>query len=42
VGVEPDVVVHEAARPVNGSLPAKDDAMLRAALDVARNALAAR
>ncbi len=42
VGVEPDVVVHQTARPVNGSTAAKDDAMLRAALDVARNALAAR
>jgi carboxyl-terminal processing protease len=36
VGVEPDVLVHQAARPVDGGLPAKDDAMLGAALAVAR------
>ena len=32
VGVEPDVVVHQAARPINGALAMKDDAMLTAAL----------
>jgi carboxyl-terminal processing protease len=36
VGVEPDVLVQQAARPVNGAVPAKDDAMLTAALGVAR------
>lgn len=38
VGVEPDVVVHQAARPINGSVAGKDDAMLAAALQIARNA----
>ena len=38
VGVEPDVVVHQAARPINDVVAPKDDAMLTAALDVARNA----
>ena len=32
VGVEPDVVVHQTARPVNGALAIKDDGMLTAAL----------
>jgi carboxyl-terminal processing protease len=40
VGVEPDVVVRQAARPVNGAVVSKDDAMLDAALTIARtNAL---
>lgn len=38
VGVEPDVMVHQTARPVDGSVTPKDDAMLTAALDVARGA----
>jgi carboxyl-terminal processing protease len=37
VGVEPDVVVHQAAKPINGSVASKDDAMLNAALQIARN-----
>jgi carboxyl-terminal processing protease len=40
VGVEPDVAVRQAARPVDGkavSLASADDAMLSAALEVARN-----
>ena len=37
VGVEPDVIVHQAAKPVNGSVVAKDDATLNAALQIARN-----
>jgi carboxyl-terminal processing protease len=37
VGVEPDVLVHQAARPLDGALPPKDDAMLAAALAVARD-----
>jgi carboxyl-terminal processing protease len=36
VGVEPDVIVRQAARPINGAA-AQDDAMLTAALEVARN-----
>ena len=28
VGVEPDVVVHQAAKPINGAIAEKDDAML--------------
>jgi carboxyl-terminal processing protease len=38
VGVEPDVVVHQVARPINGAVAAKDDAMLNAALQEARKA----
>jgi carboxyl-terminal processing protease len=38
VGVEPDVEVHQAARPVNGALAVKDDAMLAAALAIAQKA----
>ena len=42
VGVEPDVLVHQAARPIDGALPAaaanRDDAMINAALEVARTA----
>jgi carboxyl-terminal processing protease len=38
VGVEPDLVVHQAARPVNGTVVNKEDAMLEAALEVARKA----
>jgi carboxyl-terminal processing protease len=38
VGVEPDKVVHQAARPINGAVAAKDDAMLTAALEIARKA----
>ncbi len=38
VGVEPDVVVHQTARPINGVVAGKDDAMLNAAMQVARNA----
>ena len=39
VGVQPDVLVHLAARPVDGSMaarPSEEDAMLAAALQVAR------
>ena len=40
-GVEPDVLVHQAARPIDGAWPPTaanhDDAMLNAALEVARN-----
>ena len=36
VGVEPDLLVRMAARPVNGRLPAGGDAMLQAAADTAR------
>jgi carboxyl-terminal processing protease len=40
VGVEPDVVVHRTARPINGSLAVKEDAMLNVALGIAqKNAL---
>jgi carboxyl-terminal processing protease len=38
VGVEPDVVVRQAAKPINGAIANKDDAMLTAALQIARNA----
>ena len=38
VGVEPDRVVHQTARPVNGVLAMKDDAMLTEALQVAQKA----
>ncbi len=38
VGVEPDVVVRQAAKPINGAVAGKDDAMLDAALQIARNA----
>ncbi len=37
VGVEPDVVVRQAAKPINGTVVGKDDAMLSAALQIARN-----
>jgi carboxyl-terminal processing protease len=37
VGVEPDVVVHQVARPINGAVVSKEDAMLSAALQIARN-----
>ncbi len=37
-GVEPDVVVHQTARPINGALAAKDDAMLATALQIAQKA----
>ncbi len=37
VGVEPDVVVRQAAKPINGSVASKDDAMLTAALQIARS-----
>jgi carboxyl-terminal processing protease len=36
VGVEPDVIVHQTARPVNGHVAPKDDAMLMAALQNAQ------
>jgi carboxyl-terminal processing protease len=36
VGVEPDVVVHQTARPINGRVDPKDDAMLAAALQIAQ------
>jgi carboxyl-terminal processing protease len=36
VGVEPDVIVHQTARPVNGQVAPKDDAMLMAALQNAQ------
>jgi C-terminal processing protease CtpA/Prc len=41
VGVEPDVPVQQArvaAKPVNGQLPAGEDAMLTTAVKIARNA----
>jgi len=38
VGVEPDVVVHQTAKPINGAVVGKEDAMLNAALQIARNA----
>lgn len=38
VGVEPDVVVRQAAKPINGTVAGQDDAMLNAALQIARNA----
>jgi len=38
VGVEPDFVVRQAAKPINGVVDSKDDAMLNAALQIARNA----
>ena len=38
IGIEPDVVVRSAARPIDGKLPAADeDAMLTAALQTARS-----
>jgi carboxyl-terminal processing protease len=37
VGVAPDIEVHQAAKPINGAIAAKDDAMLSAALQNARN-----
>jgi carboxyl-terminal processing protease len=37
VGVEPDIVVHQAAKPINGAVAGKDDAMFAAALQNARN-----
>jgi len=36
VGVEPDVMVRSAARPVNGQIPGNGDSMLTAAMQVAR------
>jgi carboxyl-terminal processing protease len=42
VGVEPDVAVHQAARPVDGVLSVKDDTMLTAALDAARQQIRPR
>ena len=37
VGVEPDIQVHQTARPIDGSLPSgNDDAVLTAALEFAR------
>jgi carboxyl-terminal processing protease len=36
VGVEPAVVVHQSARPIDGAVAAKDDTMLTAAVDAAR------
>ncbi len=42
-GVVPHIVVHQAARPIGGQLPAAgDDPVLTAALHAARNLLAAR
>ncbi len=38
VGVEPNVVVRQAARPINGAVAVKEDAMLSAALQIARTA----
>jgi len=38
VGVEPDFVVRQAAKPINGAVAGKDDAMLSAALQIARSA----
>jgi carboxyl-terminal processing protease len=37
VGVEPDVLVHQTAKPINGTVASQDDAMLSAALQIARN-----
>ena len=37
VGVEPDIVVRQTAKPINGVVAGKDDAMLSAALQIARN-----
>jgi carboxyl-terminal processing protease len=37
VGVEPDVYVHQTARPVDGTVANKDDAMLTTALQTARD-----
>ncbi|MBN1393882.1 MAG: S41 family peptidase [Pirellulales bacterium] len=37
VGVEPDIIVRAAARPINGRLPDGEDAMLAAAAEAARN-----
>jgi len=37
VGVDPDLTVQVAARPVNGRLPAGEDAMLNAAMQAARS-----
>jgi len=42
VGVEPDVVVRQAAKPINGAVAGKDDAMLDAALQIARGATLSR
>jgi carboxyl-terminal processing protease len=42
VGVEPDLLVRQAARPVDGVLPPKEDAMLAAALAAARDPARAR
>jgi carboxyl-terminal processing protease len=42
VGVEPDIVVHQVARPVNGAVESKDDAMLAAAVQVARDTVGRR
>jgi carboxyl-terminal processing protease len=39
VGVEPDVVVHQTARPIQGEVAPSEDAMLAAALDAARHAV---
>ena len=38
VGVEPDVVVRQAARPIDNVVASKDDAMLDAAFQIARRA----
>jgi carboxyl-terminal processing protease len=38
VGVQPDVVVHQTARPINGALAIKEDAMLATALQIAQKA----
>ena len=38
VGVTPDVLVHQTARPIAGPVAAKDDAMLSTAITVARRA----
>ncbi len=38
VGVMPDLVVRQTAKPINGVIASNEDAMLNAALDVARNA----
>ena len=42
VGVEPDIVVRQTAKPVNGVVAGKDDAMLSAALQNVRSAALAR
>ena len=41
VGVEPDLTVHQAARPIQGAAvaAAREDVVLNAALDVARRGL---